>query len=92
MRVAVTLPTSNPFNYKFVIVNIDKNIKPSFQCSEIQGRSYHHLHGYSVQDRIDTSGLSDCIPPFRIADASVMLPAQSEIDVLKDEMVTFVAR
>ena len=79
--------TFHPFNYKFVIDNIDKNVKPSFQHSEIKGRSYHHLQGYSVQGRIDTSWLSDCVPPLRIADASVMLPAQSEISVLKDEMV-----
>ena len=86
------MDTCHPLNYKFVIDNVDKNIKPSFQRSEIKGRSYHHLHGYSVQDRIDTSGLSDRVPPFRKADASVMLPAQSEINVLKDEMTVLIAR
>ena len=84
--------TSSPINYKFIIDNIDKNVKPSFQRAEIKGRSYHHVHGYSVQDRIDTSKLSDRIPLFRKADASVFLPGQQDVNALRDEIIIFLTR
>ena len=77
---------NNHLNYKFVIDNVDKNVKPSFERAEIKGKSYHHLHGYSVQDRIDTSLLSDSIPAHK-----QMLPSKSDIDTLKDELVILVS-
>ena len=58
----------------------------------MKGKSYHHLNGYAVQDRIDTSGYSDRAPPFTIADPSVMLPAQTEIDLLRKELAVLVER
>ena len=79
-------------NYKFVIDNVDKNVEPSFRRDEIQGHSYHCVHGYCVQDRVDTSMLSDREPQFRKADPLVMVPSQTDIDNVKDEMVTFVKR
>ena len=84
--------SSGPFNYKFVIDNIDKNVKPSFQRSEFDGKSFHHVHGYSVQDRVNTSVLRDRVPQFRKADPVVMLPSRAEIAAVKDEMVIFVSR
>ena len=83
---------SGPLNYKFVIDNVDKNVKLSFQRDEIQGHSYHCVHGYCVQDRVDTSMLSDREPQFRKADPVIMVPSQTDIDHVKDEMVTFVTR
>ena len=56
----------------------------------MKGKSYHHLNGYAVLDRIDTSGYSDCVPPFTIADPSVMLPAQTEINLLRKELAVLV--
>ena len=70
-------------NYKFVTDNADKNVKPSFQRDEIKG-------GYCVQDRVDTSTLCDREPQFRKADPLVMVPSQSDIANVKDEMVIFV--
>ena len=84
--------TSSPINYKFIIDNIDKNVKPSFQRAEIKGRSYHHVHGYSVQDRIDTSKLSDRVPFFIKANVSVFLPGQQDIIALRDEIIIFLTR
>ena len=57
----------------------------------MKGKSYHHLNGYAVQYRIDTSGYFDRVPPFTIADPSVMLPAQTEID-LRKELAVLVER
>lgn len=78
--------------HKFVIDNVDKNVKLSFQRDKIQGHSYHCVHGYCVQDRVETSMLSDREPQFRKADPMVMVPSQTDIDNVKDEMVTFVKR
>ena len=75
-----------------MIDNVDKNVKPSFQRNEIKGNLYHHVHGYSVQDRIDTSALCDREPQFRKGNPLVMLPSQSEIASVKDEMIIFVSR
>ena len=58
----------------------------------MKGKSYHCVHGYSAQDRIDTSLLSDKKPQFRRANPLVMLPSQSDISSVKDEMVIFVER
>lgn len=82
----------NCSNYKFVIDNIDKNVKPSFQRDEIRGKSYHHVHGYAVQDRIDTSKLSDRLPTYRKIDAAILLPSKSDIATLKAELVILVSR
>ena len=65
-------------------------MKPSFQRHEIRGKSYHYVHGYCVQDRIDTSMLCDRLPTHRKIDASVLLPSKSDIATLKDEQVILV--
>ena len=79
MTLAVST-TLLPLNYKFVIDNVDKYNK----------LSHNHLHGYSAQNRIDTSAMSVHIPPLRNSDASVMLPAQSGICTLNGAMAVIV--
>ena len=59
IRAALLPKASGLRNYKFISDNVDKNVKPSFQRDKLKGKSHHCVHGYSVQDRIDTSLLSD---------------------------------
>ena len=86
------LNNSDNLNCKFIIDNVDKNVKPSFERTEIRGKSYHHVHGYCVQDRIDTSMLCDRVPTYKKIDASVLLPSESDIATLKNEQIILVKR
>ena len=92
VRGALLSKASSPQNYKFIIDNVDKNTKPSFQRDELKRKSHHCVHGYSVQDRIDTSLLSDKEPQFRRGDPLVMLSSPSDISGVKNKMVIFVER
>lgn len=87
-----SIPSCSSLNYKFVIDNINKNVKPSFEHAKIKGRSYHHVHGYGIQDRIDTSMLSDRLLAYRKIDPGVLLPSKSDIATLKDEMAILVSQ
>lgn len=78
--------------YKFVGDNIDKNIKPSLQRHELHGQSLHFFHGYAVRDRLDLSRLSDKPPPSSPPDACKLIPSESDLSHLIDELVTIISR
>ena len=44
--------------YKLVLDNIDKNIKPRYMHSDSQTLSLHYAQMYGVKDRIDYSTFS----------------------------------
>lgn len=67
--------------YKFVGDNIDKNIKPRYECHERRGQSLHYFHGYAVKDRIDLSKFSNTPPPPSLPDPGVFLLTVSDITI-----------
>ena len=79
-------------DYKMVIDNIDKNIKPSFERHNHKGQSIHYVHGYAVKSRISRFGLSnkpmsDCTP-----DPNVMLPSSLDIATVTNDCIILAAR
>ena len=90
VRGALLPKASGPRNYKFIIDNVDKNTKPSFQRDELKRKSHHCVHWYSVQARIDTSLLSDKELQFRRGDPLVMLSSPSDISGVKNKTVIFI--
>ena len=41
------------FDFKFVIDNIDKNIKPSLEHLNSKGHSMHYVHRYHIAQNFD---------------------------------------
>ena len=80
------------FDYKFVIDNIDKNIKPSFERNDHKGFSFHYVHGYAVKSRVSRLRLSNEPPSDCTPDPNVMLPSSLDVTALKDECIILVAR
>lgn len=80
------------FGYKFVGDNIDKNVKPSLQCHELQGQSLHHFHGYAVWDRVDLSRLSNERPLPSTPDPCMFIPSPSDLSALRYELGILVSR
>ena len=80
--------------YKFVGDNIDKNVKPRFQRHEIRGQSFHFFHGFAVQDKnkVDFSECSDRPPVQSVQEANVLLPSQTDIKLIKEELSIPIAR
>ena len=78
--------------YKFVGDNIDKNVRPRFQRQEARGQSFHHFHGYAVRDRVDLSKLSDKPPAHTTPEPSILLPSQTDLNCLKEELTILIAR
>ena len=50
------------FGYVLVMDNIDMNVRRSFQRHDRTTKSYHFCHLYALQNRINTSTLSDGPP------------------------------
>jgi len=81
------------FDYKCVIDNIDKNVKPSFERHEHKGQSLHYVHGYAVKCRVSRFGLSKKpITSNNTLDINLMLPSISDLQSLKDDCVILVTR
>ena len=81
------------FGYRFVGDNIDKNIQPSFQRQEHHTvQSLHYFHGYAVQDRVNLSKYSDKTPPFTPPDTSILLPSETDLSLLKDDLIVLISR
>ena len=80
------------FGYKFVGDNIDKNVKASFQRLDHCNQSFHFFHGYAVRDRVDFSTYSDDKPEFNLPDPSSLLPSNSEMSLVKEELSILIAR
>ena len=80
------------FDHKFVIDNINKNIKPSFERNKHKGLSLHYVHGYAVKSGVSRFGLSNHPPSDCTPDPTVMLPSSSDITALKDECIILAAQ
>jgi len=86
---AITEESSNVTQwngYKFVGDNLDKNLRPSFQCNEKRGLSVHCFHGYAVKDRINFGHLSELCPVQSSSPDPVMfVPSDADVMALKEE-------
>lgn len=98
-----TVPTNEPLvtthlgawsGFKIVGDNIDKTVHASFQRSDDDtARSLHHFHMYAVKDRVDLSMLSDSPPPFPTKiDVECLLPSESDIDAITEEISVLLSR
>ena len=93
-----TLEAAGPeHGMKFVIDNIDKNIKPRFMSSEKQTKSIHYVQMYAARDRTDISQLSDS-PPVINSSLTVdeicktILPSPEDNDAVAEYFSTLVSR
>ena len=78
--------------FKFVGDNIDKEVKPRFQRSEIRGNDGHYFHGFAVQDRINFSQLSEEKPPRVEPQSSQLLPSSEDITAYKNALEILISR
>lgn len=80
--------------FKIVGDNVDKTVHASFQRSDDNTtRSLHHFHLYAVKDRVDFSSLSDSPPPPpESIDYESLLPSESDIAAIKEEMAVLLSR
>lgn len=80
--------------FKIVGDNWDKTVHASFQRSDDnRARSLHHFHLYAVKDRVDWSSLSDSQPPLpENIDFGSLLPSQSDIAAIKEEVAVLLSR
>lgn len=77
--------------YKFVIDNIDKNVKPRDMRVDAQTKSLHYVHAYGVKDRVDFSSLSGVAKCGEMRVDSI-LPSSEDYKKLKQNMSIIVAR
>jgi L1 cell adhesion molecule like protein len=73
--------------FKVVGDNIDKNIRPSFQCSERQTKSLHYFHSFAIKDRVDLHNCSDDAPQNTPIDSSTLLPLFDDIAQFRSDAV-----
>ena len=68
------------YQYKIVMDNIDKTIKPADMRVNNQTRSLHYVHKFAVRDRLDLSGFDDKPRRPNITDMKIrkMLPSKDE--------------
>ena len=78
--------------FKLVGDNIDKNIRPSYQRSDLQTKSLHHFHAYAVLDRVDLSEFSNITPERPKVDSSTLLPTTSDLHLLQRDAEILVSR
>lgn len=79
--------------YKLVFDNIDKTVKPRDMRSNVQTKSLHYVHMYSVKNRIDFSALSQVPRSLNIDDSLYsILPNEADYNSLKQNFATLVAR
>ena len=78
--------------YKFVGDNVDKNVKPSCQRQEIQGKSLHYFHAYAAKDRVNLASLSECPPPTSTPDANELLPTAADVSCIMEEICILMSR
>lgn len=84
------IPAWNSF--KLVGDNIDKILRPSFQCLHKQTVHCTYSHTYAVADRIDFSTLSDVVPESITIDTSTFLPDYSDLEALHQEFQILISR
>lgn len=82
------------FDHKYIIDNIDKNVKPSFERHEHKGQSLHYVHGYAVKCRVSRFGLSNEPPSTNnnTPNIDLMLPSILDVQALRDDCIILVTR
>ena len=77
--------------FKVVGDNLDKNIRPSFQCFANKTNSLHYFHHYALLDRVDFSGYSEHIPNDPI-NLRRLLVSRSNVAKLENDAVVLFSR
>lgn len=85
-----SLPTHN-FGYVLVIDNIDMNVRRSFQRCDCTTKSYHFCHAFAVENRLDTSVLSDGAPTGMLS-SEALLPSSNDLQRLTEDFTVLVSR
>ena len=78
--------------FKIVGDNIDKNVRPSFQRSDQQTKSFHHFHACAVRDRVDFSSLSDVERSSEKVDINSFLMTNLDWEAFKDTCAILISR
>ncbi len=87
---------SSCYGYRLCGDNIDKTVRARYMRKEKRNSSLHYFHSYAVQNRIDTSLLSD-VPPDDASSttqdvAKSILPSHDDDVVLKNNIAVLVSR
>ena len=91
----VSNPDNNYFSYKIIGDNLDKVVTPRFVRKKYNRQTMHLFHSYALQDRIDTSLMSDklehlCLPSPDVL-AESLLPSQND-NMLNENFKIMIAR
>ena len=79
------------FGYVLVMDNIDMNVRRSFQRSDRTTNSYHFCHAYALQNRINTSTLSDG-PPSGTLSIEAILPSTTDLLKITEDFTVLISR
>ena len=88
--VCSSVPTDN-FGYVLVIDNIDMNIRRSFQRCDRTTKSYHFCHAFAVQNRLDTSVLSDGASTGTLSSEAILL-SSNDLERITEDFKVLVSR
>ena len=77
--------------YTLVIDNIDMNVRRSFQRLDRTTKSYHFCHGYALLNRVSSTLLPDG-PQLRALSPQLILPNQTDLEVVLSDFVVLVSR
>ena len=83
--------STDHFSFVLIIDNLDMNIWRSFQRIDRTTNSYHFCHAYALENRINTSTLSDG-PPSGISSIEAILPSNNDLLKITEDFTVLVAR
>ncbi len=82
--------------YRLCGDNIDKIVRARYMRKEKRNSSLHYFHSYAVQNRIDTSTLSEVAPDHasstKLDVATTIIPSHSDDAALKSNIAILISR
>jgi len=83
--------SADHFGHVLVMDNIDMNVRRSFQRSDRTTKSYHFCHAYALQNRINTSTLSDGLPSGTLS-IEAILPSNNDLLKIMEDFAVLISR
>ena len=91
-RVVETQDTTSNPGFALVIDNIDMNVRRSDQRVDRTTASYHFCHAYALLNRVNSTLLGNSPGFSGELSLDLMLPTQTDLDMIMNEFQIFVSR